>query len=115
MSRRHSRHIICWKKYSYSYPYEKLYEGGYSLAGYAMEHPGLVTSGPDVFLVQTEEITLQWKLTSTSVKLMNWRISGSETWSTPPGDELCLPKVSPSWMANKIVNQYHPGVEMKSS
>ena len=90
------------------YPYEKLDEVAIPYAGYAMEHPGLVTYG-SVFFLMKSDAPLQIKRVAVSVishelahqwfgdlVTMAW---WNDTW---------LNEAFASWMANKIVNQYHP-------
>ena len=101
------------KYFGIPYPYEKLDEVAIPLAGYAMEHPGLVTYGAGFFLVKPEEITLQWKLTPTSViahELAHQWFGDLVT--TAWWDDIWLNEGFASWMANKIVNQYHPEWKM---
>jgi cytosol alanyl aminopeptidase len=90
------------------YPYEKLDQVAIPYAGYAMEHPGLVTYGslffllkPDASLglvregtnVMAHELAHQW---FGDLVTMQW---WDDTW---------LNEAFASWMANKIVNQYRP-------
>src|SRR5207302_11231708 len=55
------------KYFGIPYPYEKLDEVAIPLAGYAMEHPGLVTYAAGLFLSKPEETTLGRKRVVTSV------------------------------------------------
>jgi len=66
----HSRHHNLLEKYFGILSYEKLTRC-YSLGRYPWSIR-LVTYGAGFFLVKPEEITLQWKLTSTSVIALNW-------------------------------------------
>ena len=90
------------------YPYEKLDEVAIPYAGYAMEHPGLVTYGSLFFLLKPDaplallrdatnviahELAHQW---FGDLVTMQW---WDDTW---------LNEAFASWMANKIVNQYRP-------
>jgi len=101
------------KYFGIPYPYEKLDEVAIPLAGYAMEHPGLVTYGSGFFLVKPEEMTLAWKLTATSVIAHELAHQWSgDLVTTEWWDDIWLNEGFASWMANKIVNQYHPEWKM---
>src|SRR6266851_6170077 len=101
------------KYFGIPYPYEKLDEVAIPLAGYAMEHPGLVTYGSGFFLSKPEEVTLEWKLGPTSViahELAHQWFGDLVT--TAWWDDIWLNEGFASWMANKIVNQYRPEWKM---
>jgi len=101
------------KYFGIPYPYEKLDEVAIPLAGYAMEHPGLVTYGSGFFLSKPEEVTLEWKLGPTSViahELAHQWFGDLVT--TAWWDDIWLNEGFASWMANKIVNEYHPEWKM---
>jgi cytosol alanyl aminopeptidase len=101
------------KYFGIPYPYEKLDEVAIPMAGYAMEHPGLVTYGSGIILAKPEEMTLQWKTLSTSViahELAHQWFGDLVTTSW--WDDIWLNEGFASWMANKIVNQYHPEWKM---
>ena len=104
------------KYFGIPYPYEKLDEVAIPLAGYAMEHPGLVTYGSGFFLSKPEEITLDWKRTPTSViahELAHQWVGDLVT--TAWWNDIWLNEGFATWMANKIVNQYHPEWKMNLS
>ena len=95
------------------YPYEKLDEVAIPMAGYAMEHPGLVTYGAGFFLMKGDEETLDKKRTINSVMAHEL----AHQWfgdlvTTAWWDDIWLNEGFASWMANKIVNQYHPEWKM---
>ncbi len=95
------------------YPYEKLDEVAIPKVGYAMEHPGLVTYGAGFFLMKAEEATLEKKRSATSVMAHEL----AHQWfgdlvTTAWWDDIWLNEGFASWMANKIVNQYHPEWKM---
>src|SRR3989441_32861 len=101
------------KYFGTPYPYEKLDEVAIPLALYAMEHPGLVTYGAGFFLSKPEETTLGRKRGVTSVMAHEL----SHQWfgdlvTTAWWDDIWLNEGFASWMANKIVNQYHPEWKM---
>ncbi|HEY6842245.1 MAG TPA: M1 family metallopeptidase, partial [Chthoniobacterales bacterium] len=101
------------KYFGIPYPYEKLDEVAIPLAGYAMEHPGLVTYGSGIILAKPEEMTQQWKTLSTSViahELAHQWFGDLVT--TAWWDDIWLNEGFASWMANKIVNQYRPEWKM---
>jgi alanyl aminopeptidase len=101
------------KYFGIPYPYEKLDEVAIPLAGYAMEHPGLVTYGSGFFLVKPEVMTLAWKRTPTSVIAHELAHQWSgDLVTTAWWDDIWLNEGFASWMANKIVNQYHPEWKM---
>ena len=98
------------------YPYEKLDEVAIPLAGYAMEHPGLVTYGAGFFLSKPGETTLGRKRGVTSVMAHEL----AHQWfgdlvTTAWWDDIWLNEGFASWMANKIVNEYHPEWRMNVS
>jgi alanyl aminopeptidase len=95
------------------YPYEKLDEVAIPRVGYAMEHPGLVTYGAGFFLMKTDEATPGRKRGTTSVMAHEL----AHQWfgdlvTTAWWDDIWLNEGFASWMANKIVNQYHPEWKM---
>src|SRR5215469_3784401 len=95
------------KYFGIPYPYEKLDEVAIPLAGYAMEHPGLVTYGASFFLVKPADTSLNIKRTATSViahELAHQWFGDLVT--TAWWDDVWLNEGFASWMANKIVNEY---------
>ena len=101
------------KYFGIPYPYEKLDEVAIPLASYAMEHPGLVTYGAGFFLSKPDETTLGRKRGVTSVMAHEL----SHQWfgdlvTTAWWDDIWLNEGFASWMANKIVNDYHPEWKM---
>jgi alanyl aminopeptidase len=95
------------------YPYEKLDEVAIPMAGYAMEHPGMVTYGAGFFLMKSDEATLRQKREANSVMAHEL----AHQWfgdlvTTAWWDDIWLNEGFATWMANKIVNQYHPEWEM---
>src|SRR4029077_11714727 len=95
------------------YPYEKLDEVAIPRIGYAMEHPGLVTYGVGFFLMKPDEATQETKRGTTSVMAHEpahqWfgDLVTNAWW-----DDIWLNEGFASWMANKIINQYHPEWKM---
>ena len=101
------------KYFGIPYPYEKLDEVAIPLAGYAMEHPGLVTYGSGFFLMKSDQAPLSLKRGVTSViahELAHQWFGDLVT--TAWWDDIWLNEGFASWMANKIVNQYHPEWKM---
>jgi alanyl aminopeptidase len=101
------------KYFDIPYPYEKLDEVAIPMAGYAMEHPGLVTYGAGFFLMKPDEETLDKKHNITSViahELAHQWFGDLVT--TAWWDDIWLNEGFASWMANKIVNQYRPEWKM---
>jgi alanyl aminopeptidase len=101
------------KYFAIPYPYEKLDEVAIPTAGFAMEHPGLVTYGAGFFLMKADDETLDKKRTITSVMAHEL----AHQWfgdlvTTAWWDDIWLNEGFASWMANKIVNQYHPEWKM---
>ena len=101
------------KYFAIPYPFEKLDEVAIPRVGYAMEHPGLVTYGSGILLMKTDEATLGRKRGSTSVVAHEL----AHQWfgdlvTTAWWDDIWLNEGFASWMANKIVNQYHPEWKM---
>lgn len=97
------------KYFGIPYPYEKLDEVAIPLAGYAMEHPGMVTYGAGFFLWKPEETTLGRKRGATSVMAHEL----AHQWfgdlvTTAWWDDIWLNEGFASWMADKIVNEYKP-------
>ena len=100
------------KYFGIPYPYEKLDEVAIPYAGYAMEHPGLVTYGAGIFLMKPDA-PLAIKRISTSViahELAHQWFGDLVT--TAWWDDIWLNEGFASWMANKIVNQYRPEWKM---
>ncbi len=101
------------KYFGIPYPYEKLDEVAIPKAGYAMEHPGLVTYASGIILSKPEDMTLQWKNLSNSViahELAHQWFGDLVT--TAWWDDIWLNEGFASWMANKSVNEYHPEWKM---
>ena len=98
------------------YPYDKLDEVAIPLAGYAMEHPGLVTYGASIILVKPEEQTLEhqreWSSVAAHELAHQWF---GDLVTTAWWDDIWLNEGFASWMANKIVNWYHPEWHMDIS
>ncbi len=96
------------KYFGIPYPYEKLDQVAIPYAGYAMEHPGLVTYGASIFLMKADA-PLVIKQVGTSViahELAHMWFGDLVT--TKWWDDIWLNEGFASWMANKIVNEYHP-------
>jgi cytosol alanyl aminopeptidase len=91
------------------YPYDKLDEVAIPLAGYAMEHPELVTYGSRIILAKPDEDTLErqreWVGVASHELAHQWF---GDLVTTAWWDDIWLNEGFASWMANKIVNQYHP-------
>jgi cytosol alanyl aminopeptidase len=96
------------------YPYDKLDQVAIPLAGYAMEHPGLVTYGASIILVKPGEQTLgrQQLWTSVAAHELAHQWFG-DLVTTDWWDDTWLNEGFASWMANKIVNRYHPEWHME--
>ena len=98
------------------YPYDKLDEVSIPLADYAMEHPGLVTFGASVIIEKPDQDTLQRQRTWVSIASHEL----AHQWfgdlvTTAWWDDIWLNEGFASWMADKIVNQYHPEWKMNIS
>jgi len=98
------------------YPYDKLDEVAIPLAGYAMEHPGLVTYGAAIILTKPDQETLERKRLYASVAAHEL----AHQWfgdlvTTAWWDDIWLNEGFASWMSNKIVNQFHPEWKMNIS
>lgn len=101
------------KYFGIPYPYEKLDEVAIPFAGYAMEHPGLVTYGAGFFLMKPDESSLNIKRVTASViahELAHQWFGDLVT--TAWWDDIWLNEGFASWMANKIVNEYRPEWKM---
>src|SRR5271165_274823 len=98
------------------YPYDKLDEVAIPLAGYAMEHPGLVTYGASIIFVKPEEQTpghqRLWSSVAAHELAHQWF---GDLVTTDWWDDIWLNEGFASWMANKIVNRYHPEWHMDIS
>ena len=100
------------KYFGMPYPYEKLDEVAIPYAGYAMEHPGLVTYGSVIFLMKPDA-PLQIKRVATNViahELAHQWFGDLVTMAW--WDDTWLNEAFASWMANKIVNEYRPEWKM---
>ena len=101
------------KYFGLPYPYEKLDEAAIPLAGYAMEHPGLVTYGAGFFLLNPDQATVGAKRLVTSIIAHEL----SHQWfgdlvTTAWWDDTWLNEGFASWMANKIVTECCPAWKM---
>ncbi len=67
------------------YPYDKLDEVAIPLAGYAMEHPGLVTYGAAIIIEKPDQDTPGRQRGWVALPLTNSPTSGSVTSSPRPG------------------------------
>lgn len=104
------------KYFSIPYPYQKLDEVAIPLAGYAMEHPGLVTYGASLILAKESEDTPDrrhdWVSVAAHELAHQWF---GDLVTTAWWDDIWLNEGFASWMANKIVNEYHPEWRMNIS
>ena len=101
------------KYFDIPYPYEKLDEVAIPLAGFAMEHPGLVTYGSSIIIAKPEEETLGTKRLWVSVASHEL----AHQWfgdlvTTAWWDDTWLNEGFASWMANKISSEYQPAWQM---
>jgi alanyl aminopeptidase len=95
------------------YPYDKLDEVAVPLSGLSMEHPGLITHSGFVILRKPDEDTLgrQREWVSVCAHEMGHQWFG-DLVTTAWWDDIWLNEGFASWMANKIVNEYHPEWQM---
>ncbi|HEY3625797.1 MAG TPA: M1 family aminopeptidase [Terracidiphilus sp.] len=101
------------KYFGIPYPYPKLDEVAIPFAGFAMENAGLVTYGSIIFLMKPEDATVVRKRELVSVVAHEL----AHQWfgdlvTTAWWDDIWLNEGFASWMANKIVNEYHPEWKM---
>jgi alanyl aminopeptidase len=98
------------------YPYEKLDEVAVPLFGGAMENAGMVTYGASFTLAKPEEDTpgrqREWVSIASHELAHQW---SGDLVTTAWWDDIWLNEGFASWMANKIVNQYHPEWKMNIS
>jgi cytosol alanyl aminopeptidase len=92
-----------------AYPYKKLDEVAVPLYGGAMENAGLVVYGSSIILAKPDQDSLQRQRTWVSIASHEL----AHQWfgdlvTTAWWDDIWLNEGFASWMANKIVNQYHP-------
>ena len=98
------------KYFGTPYPYEKLDFLVLPVAGFAMEHPGLVTFGRRLLLSRPEDETLERQRAFASVtahELAHMWFGDLVTMKW--WDDIWLNESFASWMANKIVEQWKPG------
>lgn len=100
------------KYFSIAYPYEKLDEVAIPYAGYAMEHPGLVTYGSEIFLMKADAPLVIKRLATSIISHELAHQWFGDLVTTAWWDDIWLNEGFASWMANKIVNQYHPEWKM---
>jgi len=95
------------------YPYDKLDEVAIPLAGYAMEHPGLVTYGASIIIRSPDQDTpgrqREWVSVASHELAHQWF---GDLVTTAWWDDVWLNEGFASWMANKNVNRYHPEWKM---
>ena len=98
------------------YPYDKLDEVAIPLAGYAMEHPGLVTYGSAIIIQKPDQDTpgrqREWVSVASHELAHQWV---GDLVTTAWWDDIWLNEGFASWMANKNVNMYHPEWKMNVS
>jgi alanyl aminopeptidase len=98
------------------YPYDKLDEVAIPLAGYAMEHPGLVTYGAALIIQKPDQDTpgrqREWVSVASHELAHQWV---GDLVTTAWWDDIWLNEGFASWMANKNVNKYHPQWKMNIS
>ncbi len=95
------------------YPYDKLDEVAVPLSGLSMEHPGLITHSGYIILRKPDEDTLnrqhEWVSVCAHEMAHQWF---GDLVTTAWWDDIWLNEGFASWMANKIVNEYHPEWQM---
>lgn len=95
------------------YPYDKLDEVAVPLSGLSMEHPGLITHSGFIILRKPDEDTLnrqrQWASVCAHEMAHQWF---GDLVTTAWWDDIWLNEGFASWMANKIMNEYHPEWQM---
>ncbi len=91
------------------YPYEKLDQMAIPLAGYAMEHPGLVTYGEEIILSPPGRDTLQRKRGYVSVAAHELgHMWFGDLVTTRWWDDIWLNEGFASWIANKVTARFDP-------
>jgi alanyl aminopeptidase len=104
------------KYFGIPYPYEKLDEVAIPLAGFAMEHPGLVTYAAPIIIQKPDQDTLErrrgWASVASHELAHQWF---GDLVTTAWWDDIWLNERFASWMANKIVNEHHPEWHMNVS
>ena len=95
------------------YPYDKLDEVAVSLSGLSMEHPGLITHSGFIILRKPDEDTLgrqrEWASVCAHEMAHQWF---GDLVTTAWWDDIWLNEGFASWMANKIMMDYHPEWQM---
>jgi alanyl aminopeptidase len=95
------------------YPYDKLDEVAVPLSGLSMEHPGLITHSGFVILRKPDEDTLgrqrEWASVCAHEMAHQWF---GDLVTTAWWDDIWLNEGFASWMANKIMTEYHPEWQM---
>ncbi len=98
------------------YPYDKLDEVAVPLSGLSMEHPGLITHSGFIIMRKPDEDTLsrqrEWVSVCAHEMAHQWF---GDLVTTAWWDDIWLNEGFASWMANKIVNEYHPEWQMNIS
>ena len=95
------------------YPYDKLDEVAVPLSGLSMEHPGLITHSGFIILRRPDEDTLgrqrEWASVCAHEMAHQWF---GDLVTTAWWDDIWLNEGFASWMANKIMMDYHPEWQM---
>jgi alanyl aminopeptidase len=98
------------------YAYDKLDEVAVPLFGGAMENAGLVTYGTGIIIAKPDQDTperqREWVSVASHELAHQWV---GDLVTTAWWDDIWLNEGFASWMANKIVNEYHPEWKMNIS